>query len=142
MIKKHLVGFAVITLATFISVLVVSGCGSATQMSGLAQRSAASRRVDEFNTALRMQQSRQNIAASTGYENVDLSVQASTSDGQLVIRSQVQLSFGESKKIAKQSPPGSLPSLDEEVWVIVKPPPAGQVAETTSENIPGSGALM
>ena len=41
---------------------------------------------------------------------------------------------------AAQAPAGSLPSLDEEVWVIVKPQPTAQPTET--DDIPGSGALM
>ncbi len=40
----------------------------------------------------------------------------------------------------EQAPPGSLPSLDEEVWVIVKPQPTAQ--PTDSDDIPGSGVLM
>lgn len=159
--RNHVVGFAVIALATFISVLVISGCSSSSTKTGMLYRSEASARINDFNEAL----IRQKVAGlssrtGTGYETVDLSVQdsrsgrrpwperidlskQSQSDRQLVIRTQIQLPFfGKGKKIAKQSPPGSLPSLDEEVWVIVKPPPAGQVAATTTEDIPGSGALM
>jgi len=97
--RKHVVGFAVITLVTFIGVLVISGCSSSTTLHSMAYRPSASGKVAAFNKALSQQ------------------------------------------TIAEQSPPGSLPSLDEEVWVIVKPPPATQIADT-AEDIPGSGVLM
>ncbi|MCI0676204.1 MAG: VWA domain-containing protein, partial [Phycisphaerales bacterium] len=41
-----------------------------------------------------------------------------------------------------QAPSGSLPALDEEVWVIVKPDPSTAAAPTEKDEIPGCGAIM
>jgi Ca-activated chloride channel family protein len=40
------------------------------------------------------------------------------------------------------APTGSLPSLDEEVWVIVKPAPGSVKPRGEEEELPGSGAMM
>ena len=42
----------------------------------------------------------------------------------------------------QSAPPGSLPSLDEEVWVIVKPEPNEGAAPLKSDEIPGSGSII
>ena len=84
-----------------------------------------------------------NPSLSKSSQNYKPGLVDSRASRQLVIRSQFQLLFGgagASKSITDQAPSGSLPSLDEEVWVIIKPQPTAQT--TNTDDIPGSGALM
>ncbi len=80
---------------------------------------------------------------SKSSRNYERGLVDSRASRQVVVRSQIELLFGgggTSKRLAEQAPPGSLPSLDEEVWVIVKPKRTAQPTKT--DDIPGSGVLM